>query len=202
MGSTSNRWRNFLKISFFPETSSFEFLFSCVALFILVKFLFLVDAVVQIFMLIRLPQLWTRRSQEFVWCHRMRNDFQIREVTIVHLYSMQFVLLINLFKQKTFSLDDAEHRWFHRLANSSNKVLLSAEEEERLRAFLEDYLQSNGGCFPLRLLLRNGRDRLVHDVILRLFENFHQSRLNVIESISSVNIDNQLETSVWILIFT
>lgn len=186
-------------------------------LFTLVKFLFLLNSLIQIFLLNTFLgndyhlygfEVFSKFVQGENWFESKRFprvtlcDFHIREIGIVHRYTVQCVLPINLFNEKIFLI-----LWFWifllaifnlfdfiawliriiRVGSRSSYVKRKLEmiqarntrtdldDKKTRRDFVYRYLDVDG-CFALRLLARNGQDIIVSDVIERLYRHYCEER--------------------------
>ncbi len=187
-----------------------------VLLFTFVKFLFLVNSLVQIFLLNSFLgndyhlfgfEVIDKFVRGLDWGESKRFprvtlcDFHIREIGIVHRYTVQCVLPINLFNEKiflilwfwililvAFNLGDFIS-WLLRIIRVGSRTAYVRRKLAMKRAadksidysnrddgdlseqFVHDYLQGDG-CFALRLLARNGQDIIVGEVIDQLYKHY------------------------------
>ena len=187
-----------------------------VVLFTFVKLLFLVNSVVQIFLLNAFLgndyhlfgiEVVSKFLRGLDWGESKRFprvtlcDFHIREVGIVHRYTVQCVLPINLFNEKIFlilwfwililaAFNSGDFiSWLLRVFRVDGRtayvrrklammgVLAAKDDDEHqnekrnAKRFVRNYLQEDG-CFALRLLARNGQDIIVGEVIERLYRHY------------------------------
>ncbi|CAF0734605.1 unnamed protein product [Didymodactylos carnosus] len=185
-----------------------------VVLFTVVKLLYFTNSVIQIFLLnaflgndyhlfgfevlnkfVR-GQDWgeSKRFPRVTLC-----DFHIREIGIVHRYTVQCVLPINLFNEKiflalwfwilllaAFNIGDllawlsrvirADSRTYYvrkKLAMTRSTTDGDKSDNDKIIAneFVQNYLQEDG-CFALRLIARNGQDLIVGDIVRELYNGF------------------------------
>lgn len=134
-------------------------------------------------------------------------DFHIREIGIVHRYTVQCVLPINLFNEKiflilwfwililtTFNAFDF-FAWLLRILKTDSrtsyvvrklrmvhgKTETLTKDSDDARDFVQRYLQADG-CFALRLLARNGHDLIVGEVIEHLFRDYRRKNPRISEN--------------------
>ncbi|CAF0829740.1 unnamed protein product [Didymodactylos carnosus] len=187
-----------------------------VLLFTFVKILYLTNSIIQIFLLnaflgndyhlfgIEVLKKFVR-GQDWGESKRFPRvtlcDFHIREIGIVHRYTVQCVLPINLFNEKiflilwfwilllaAFNIGDLL-AWLGRLIRADNRThyvrrklamnrstdgdinTRTDNDKVLIREFVQEYLQEDG-CFALRLLARNGQDLIVGDIVRELYTQF------------------------------
>lgn len=181
------------------------------ALFVFVKLLYTLNSVMQLFILnhflgndywllgvevfgkIWYGDDWTqlKRFPRVTMC-----DFRIREVGIVHRYTVQCVLSINLFNEKIFifiwfwlclvsifNLFDLVS-WTYTLVINSNerynyvkkrlyniKKSDEIEDKQLFKKFVNGYLKEDG-VLALRILSRNSQDLIVSEAVANLYTQF------------------------------
>lgn len=189
------------------------------ALFVFVKLMYTINSIFQLFLLNHflgndylllgievLNKIWTgddwaqlKRFPRVTMC-----DFRIREVGIVHRYSVQCVLSINLFNEKIFIflwfwlcivsffnvydliswsyslIINTHERYIYvkrRLTalNSLNANLKRSDSDKRMfKKFVNNYLREDG-VLALRLMSKNSQDLIVSEIISNLF-NMYKSQ--------------------------
>ncbi|CAF4220378.1 unnamed protein product [Rotaria sp. Silwood2] len=177
-----------------------------VLLFTFIKFLYLFNSLVQIFLLNAFLgndyllfgfKVIVKFIRGLDWGESKRFlrvtlcDFHIREVGIVHRYTVQCVLPMNLFNEKSDFISwllriirvDSRSAYVRRKLSMKRAAINELIDEftspkqiklnEKLlsESFVRDYLQEDG-CFVLRLLARNGADIIVGEIIDKLYKHF------------------------------
>ncbi len=189
------------------------------ALFVFVKVLYSINSIFQLFMLNHflgndflvlgvevLNKIWNgddwtqlQRFPRVTMC-----DFRIREVGIVHRYTVQCVLSINLFNEKIFIflwfwlclvsifnvwdliswsytlIINSHERYSYvkrrlNALNTINKNLSDPENRTLFKKFVNHYLKEDG-VLALRLLSRNSQDLIVSEIINNLYELYRKQQ--------------------------
>lgn len=182
------------------------------ALFVFVKILYTFNSVIQLFLLNHflgneylllglevMAKIWSgddwtqvKRFPRVTMC-----DFKIREVGIVHRYSVQCVLSINLFNEKififlwfwlcivtAFNLLDLfswsytliinsheRYNYVKRRLQALNTPDSKLDDKRMFKRFVNNYLREDG-VLVLRLLSRNAQDLVVSEVISNLYNMY------------------------------